>query len=198
MSDATRPDGPGQTSWDDEPTAVRDEQAAPQSPPGDTPHPGPDELPRVGGDEDTTAVRSPLVEEPKVPMERTVRLRPEMIERRALPFKKQAQGRRAADQDPLPIGPNESLTSEVVPDHLIRPALPFDSQYPPAATQESVWSRDAVIDPRDLPSSLAPKDLDLLSSYPPPNDPGKAVAVLVIVSISVIVGLVALALFVLR
>src|SRR5262245_60125112 len=123
MSDATRPDGPGQTSWDDEPTAVRDEQAAPQSPPEETPHPKPDEpLPRVG-DEDTTAVRSPLLEaEGKVPMERTVRLRPEMIERRALPFKKQAQGRRAADQDPPPIGPNESLTSEVVPAHLVRPA----------------------------------------------------------------------------
>ncbi|HZO15726.1 MAG TPA: hypothetical protein VFB62_20780 [Polyangiaceae bacterium] len=165
--------GPGsersEPGWDEEPTHVRDEQAeAPADPP--------------------------------FRVEHTVRMRPDQIDRRALPFRKDARGRRRADDVVI-----QTHTDAVRPDEL-RSALPFQAPEPavthtPLAHQEpSVWSREAAIDPRDLPSSLAPTQLSNLpaSVIPEPHDASRAVAALVIVSIAVLVGLVALALFVLR
>lgn len=165
--------GPGsersEPGWDEEPTHVRDEQAAEPN-------------------------------DPPFRVEHTIRIRPDQIDRRALPFRKEARGRRADDDAAI-----QSHTDVVRPDE-IRAALPFQAPEPavthvPVEHQEpSVWSREAAIDPRDLPSSLAPSQLaDLpVSVVPEPHDASRAVAALVIVSVAVLVGLVALALFVLR
>ena len=164
--------GPGsersEPGWDEEPTHVRDEQA------------------------DAPA-------DPPFRVEHTIRMRPDQIDRRALPFRKDARGRRAADDASI-----QTHTDAVRPDEL-RAALPFQHPEPaithvPVEHQEpSVWSREAAIDPRDLPSSLAPSQINLPASIAPePHDASRAVAALVIVSVAVLVGLVALALFVLK
>ena len=153
-----------------------------------------------GWDEEPTHVRDEQAGDPPFGVEHTIRIRPDQVDRRALPFRKQATGRRAEDDVAI-----QTHTDAMRPEEM-RAALPF--QHPePAVTHipvdhqaPSVWSREAAIDPRDLPSSLAPSQLSELraSFVPEPHDASRAVAALVIVSIAVLVGLVALALFVLR
>lgn len=78
------------------------------------------------------------------PAERTKRMRADEIDRRALPFKKsrERRGRRAGAPGPTAVSPV-------------------------ATTTASVWSREGSIDPRDLPSSLAPTS----GNDMPPSDP---------------------------
>ena len=68
------------------------------------------------------------------PVEDTKRIRPDEVDRRALPFKKRGD-RRTPRQE---AGQRE----------VVAPA----ADNAPA----SVWSQEAAIDPRDLPSALAP------------------------------------------
>ena len=81
------------------------------------------------------------------PMERTGRLRPAEIDRRALPFKKwhERRSNRTAEASPQQPDPQQ-----------------------PGAVAASVWSRGATVDPRDLPSSLAPRSGDPMR---PSDDP---------------------------
>jgi hypothetical protein len=100
----------------------------------------------------------------------TQRIRPEQVNRRALPFKRLGGDRRG----PEPVAVSEQV--EAAPPEA---AAPFASQ-PPGPPSASVWSREQPLDRAELPSALVPL------TRPPPPQPRRDYAVFTFVALVVV------------
>jgi hypothetical protein len=127
--------------------------------------------------------------------EHTVRIKRERVERRALPFRKDARGRRATDRA------EQSQTGEVRPAEL-GPALPFaaapasqpPASQPPELQKPSVWTATAAIDRRDLPSSYAPAAADEAPPTARPTPLGSELHLVVGIAVAAVAIILAIAL----
>jgi hypothetical protein len=137
--------------------------------------------------------------------EHTVRIKRERVERRALPFRKDARGRRATDRA------EQSQTGEVRPAEL-GPALPFaaapasqppasqppasqpPASQPPELQKPSVWTATAAIDRRALPSSYAPAAADEAPPTARPTPLGSELHLVVGIAVAAVAIILAIAL----
>ncbi len=118
----------------------------------------------------------PMLDRPLPQSEETLRIRPDQINRRALPFKKSGGERRRRDSEPE-TDPQLVETGEMPRAPAPQPALPFEDAsqslppdpappYAPADLAQSVWTREAVINAADLPSALAPQSAPIHAAPP--------------------------------